>query len=388
MKNKMDELLKNALAPMDVPGERLNYQVLGKIKEKEIMKKNKRIPAAAVIATATLVFGSVTVFAAHHYLSPAEAAMEVEDDTLKKAFLGEEAVLVNETQELGGYKITLLGSVAGKNLSDYLAWDDAGLPKDDRLYTVVAIEHGDGTPMPDTSSEDYGKESFYTSCYIRGINPLEFSISHIGGGYSAFVKEGVEYRIMEMDNIEMFADRGIYVGVNSGFSYDATAYIYDESTGSLSRNPDYQGVNALFQLPLDESRANPEAAARYLEDLAKAQNEPSQPIEMDENDLTVEAFMEKLTGDNIDQYASPIESTRQVRTPDEDGWIFHEYELENGGGSGDICVEGLLSSGKPGDMEIKGYGYSEDGLADLLIDVCILNEDGTVTFVVYQPKTE
>lgn len=388
MKNKMDELLKNALAPMDVPGERLNYQVLGKIKEKEIMKKNKRIPAAAVIAAATLVFGSVTVFAAHHYLSPAEAAMEVEDDTLKKAFLGEEAVLVNETQELGGYKITLLGSVAGKNLSDYLAWDDAGLPKDDRLYTVVAIEHGDGTPMPDTSSEDYGKESFYTSCYIRGINPLEFSISHIGGGYSAFVKEGVEYRIMEMDNIEMFADRGIYVGVNSGFSYDAAAYIYDESTGSLSRNPDYQGVNALFQLPLDESRANPEAAARYLEDLAKAQNEPSQPIEMDENDLTVEAFMEKLTGDNIDQYASPIESTRQVCTPDEDGWIFHEYELENGGGNGDICVEGLLSSGKPGDMEIKGYGYSEDGLADLLIDVCILNEDGTVTFVVYQPKTE
>ena len=177
MKNKMDELLKNALAPMDVPDERLNYQVLGKIKEKEIMKKNKKIPAAAVIAAATLVFGSVTVFAAHHYLSPAEAAMEVEDDTLKKAFLGEEAVLVNETQEMGGYKITLLGSVAGKNLSDYLSWDDAGLPKDDRLYTVVAIEHGDGTPMPDTSSADYGKEPFYASCYIRGLNPLEYSIS-------------------------------------------------------------------------------------------------------------------------------------------------------------------------------------------------------------------
>ena len=387
MKNKMDELLKNALAPMDVPDERLNYQVLGKIKEKEIMKKNKRIPAAAVIAAATLVFGSVTVFAAHHYLSPAEAAMEVEDDALKKAFLGEEAVLVNETQEMGGYKITLLGSVAGKNLSDYLSWDDAGLPKDDRLYTVVAIEHGDGTPMPDTSSADYGKEPFYTSCYIRGLNPLEYSISHIGGGYSAFVKEGVEYRIMEIDNIEMFADRGIYVGVNSGNFYDPAAYVYEESTGSLSRNPDYQGVNALFQLPLDESRANPEAAARYLEDLAKAQNAPSQPIEMDENDLTVEAFMEKLTGENIDEYASPIESTRQVRTPDKDGCIFHEYELEKGGGSGDIYVEGLLSSVKAADMEITGYSYSESGHADLLIDVCILNEDGTITFVVYEPKS-
>ncbi len=43
MKNKMDELLKNALAPMDVPDERLNYQVLGKIKEKEIMDIEKLI---------------------------------------------------------------------------------------------------------------------------------------------------------------------------------------------------------------------------------------------------------------------------------------------------------------------------------------------------------
>lgn len=386
MKNKMDDLLKTALTPMDAPDERLNYQVLGKIKEREIMNRKKRIPAAAVIAIGTLVFGSATVFAAHRYLSPAEAAMETEDNTLKEAFLGEEAVPVNETQEFDGYRVTLLGCVAGQNLSDYLAWDDEGLPKDDRFYAVVVIEHADGTPMPDTNSDDYGKESFYTSCYIRGLNPLEFNISRIGGGYSAFVKEGVEYRIMEMDNVEMFADRGIYVGVNSGNSYDGAAYVYDGSTGNLSRNPDYQGVNALFQLPMDESRANPEAAARYLEDLAKAQNEPSQPIEMDENDLTVEEFVKKLTKENIDQYASPIESTRQGCTPDEDGWIFHEYELENGGGSGDICVEGLLSSGKPGDMEIKGYGYSEDGLADLLIDVCILNEDGTVTFVVYQPK--
>ena len=215
---------------------------------------------------------------------------------------------------------------------------------------------------------------------------MEFSISHIGGGYSAFVKNGVEYRVMEMDNIEIFADRGVYVGVNSGNSYDGTAYVYDESTGSLSRNPEYQGVNALFQLPLDESRANPEAAARYLDDLAKAQNEPSQPIEMDENDLTVEAFMEKLTKENIDQYASPVESTRKICTPDKNGWIHVEFELESEGASGDINLEKLLSSGKPGDMEIKGYGYSENGLEDLTIDVCILNEDGTVTYVVYKPK--
>ncbi len=96
--------------------------------------------------------------------------------------------------------------------------------------------------------------------------------------------------------------------------------------------------------------------------------------------------MEKLTKENIDQYASPVESTRKICTPDKDGWIHVEFELESEGASGDINLEKLLSSGKPGDMEIMGYGYSENGLEDLTIDVCILNEDGTVTYVVYKPK--
>ena len=34
---------------------------------------------------------------------------------------------------------------------------------------------------------------------------------------------------------------------------------------------------------------------------------------------------------------------------------------------------------------IDGYSYS-NGLEDLRIDVTVLNEDGTVTYVLYQPK--
>lgn len=387
MKNDIDELLKIALTPTDVPDERLNNQVLTQIKEEKIMNNKKRIPAAAIIAATTLIFGSVTVFAAaRHYLSPAEVAVEIEDDSLKDAFLSDDALTVNETQEYGNYRITLMGSVAGKNISDYLGFDGNGIAKDDRIYTVVAIEHTDGTPMPDTSSDDYGKESFCVSHYIHGLNPLDYSVITMGGGYTDFVRDGIQYRIMEMDNIEIFADKGIYVGVNSGTFFDNNAFVYDEQSGDITRNTDYEGVNALFKLPIDASKADPAAAEAYLKKLEDEMNAPDEPIEKNEIDLSIDAFMEKLTAENLDELAAPIESTRKIYTPDSDGIINYDYKLENGReGSGPITLD-ELSKDAYENINIKGYSYSSKGLKSLIIDVFILNEDGTVTYVLYQPK--
>ena len=56
---------------------------------------------------------------------------------------GEDAVLVNETQEYAGYRITLLGAVTGRNISEYLPVDEKGQVEDDRFYTAVAIERAD-----------------------------------------------------------------------------------------------------------------------------------------------------------------------------------------------------------------------------------------------------
>ena len=36
---------------------------------------------------------------------------------------------------------------------------------------------------------------------------------------------------------------------------------------------------------------------------------------------------------------------------------------------------------------IDGWNYSDDGLEGLEINVLIVNEDGTITFVLYQPRT-
>ncbi|MDE6663957.1 MAG: hypothetical protein K2K46_11545 [Lachnospiraceae bacterium] len=392
MTNNIDELLKTALAPSAVPDERLNNQVLSAVKERKNMTNNltnkRKIPATAIIAVCTLIFGSFTVLAARHYLTPSEIATEMKDDTLKAAFLSENALFINETQEIGGYRIILLGTVAGKNISDYLSTDGNGIVADDRIYTVVAIEHTDGTPMPDTSSDEYDMGAFYVSHYIRGLDPKKYSIMSMGGGSSAVVKDGVEYRIMEMDNIEMFADKGIYVGVSSGTFYDANAYIYDENTGVMTQNPDYDGVNALFELPIDKDKADPEAAKAYLEELENSWNTPDEPIEKDETDLAVDDFINNLTAENIDEYAVPIESTIMICIPDTNGIVNYEYVLEDGsGGTSRISINDVFPHGAANKLVINGYSYSEDGLEGLRIETMTLNEDGTVTFVVYKPIT-
>lgn len=402
MKTNMDKLLKAALAPMDEPDEELNAQILRKVKERQRMVgKNRsckrKIPAAALVAACILTLCSGTALAVYKYLSPAEVATELNDGTLEKAFLGEDAILVNETQESGGYRITLLGSVAGKNISDFLCRDadEASGTESDKIYTVVAIERADGSPMPDTSSDGYGEEAFFASHYIRGFDPGIYNIMGMGGGYSTFVRDGIMYRLLEMDNIEMFADRGIYVGVSSGTFYDAEAYRFDANTGEVSRNDSYGGVNALFHLPVDASKADPAAAEAFLREFEASMNgeEGNEPVEKDANGMAIEEFMSQLTPENIDEYARPIEYTRQtckIEKPDGDGnsYVSYSYELEDGSaaGSGTELLEALFPDGRPGMSPVFGYSSSEDGLSGLMIDVFILNEDGTVTYVMYQPK--
>lgn len=392
MKRDIEKLLKVALTPMDTPEQELNDQILRKVKERQNMDNDqiryrRRIPAAVLVTACILVLCSSTAYAVFKYLTPAEAAIEANDDILQKAFLSEDAILVNETQESGGFRITLLGSVAGKNLSDFMSVNEKGEVEEDRIYTVIAIEHADGTPMPDTSSDEYGKDCFYASHYIHGLNPREYSMMSMGGGYTEFVKYGIQYRILDMDNIEMFADRGIYVGVSTGTFYDNDAYMYDEATGEMSRNDNYEGVNALFSLPVDKSKADPEAAAAYLKAFEESMNASDEPIEKDAVDLSVEAFMNKLTPENIDEFAEPIESTRQMCAIDAEGNVHYSYSLETVGAEDSfVAFETLFPDSKPGTSPAFGWSYTETGLADLSINVFTLNNDGTVTFVVYQPK--
>lgn len=389
MNRDMDKLLKQALSPEEEPDERLNRRILNQAEEMTYMARmrKRRIPAAILAASITLILGSTAVFAAWKYLSPSQMAEKLSGQALAEAFQGENAVEINETQECGRYRITLLGITAGENLGDSVSlnWDGAGQVKEDMLYAAIAIEHADGTPMPDTRDEDYGRETFLASPYIKGLDPVWYNIYTLGGGYGEFVEEGVQYRMMEVDNLQMFADRGLYIGVSSGSIGEVgSAFDFDENTGAIARNENYEGVNALFALPLDPAKADPAAAQEFLDHLWEEDSE-EEPLEMAEGEKEIEVFVEGLTGENLEEYMEVIESTVQVCTPDKDGAITYSWMLEDGrGGAGTEYMDNLFPDGKPG--TVIGGSSSDGTLEGLCVDVYTLNEDGTVTVAIYKPK--
>ncbi len=281
MKCDMDQILQQALSPDTEPDCRLNRQILQRLEEAEMMRKQnkKRIPAAAFVACATLILGSMGVFAAWKYLTPAEVAQEFRDEGLSAAFQGEDAIEINETQEYGEYRITLLGIVSGKNLSHYIGEDYQGNIEDNRSYVVTAIENADGTPRPMVSDEAYGEDLFCVSPLIGGLSPWKYNVITMGGGYTEYIVDGIQYRITECDNVEIFADRGLYLSVNDGAFVENSAYHMDPVTGVITRNEEYDGVNALFRLPIDVNKADPDAAAAYIQSMEAEYERDEEPEE-------------------------------------------------------------------------------------------------------------
>lgn len=286
MKKELDDLLKQALTPADEPNFWLNQRIINLVEEgdkienrifnlcaekkrrkeeKNMDKIQKRVPAAALVA-AVIGIGSITAYAGWKYLSTEKVAEKFGDQKLAEAFTGEDDVLINESQSFGGYNVTLLGIVSGKSLSQYERMSD-GSVLDDRTYIVTALERADGTPMPDTSDDAYDIGAFFVSPLIEGYNPGLYNAVTMNGNSSEFAEDGILYRLTECDNIEIFADRGLYLCVNDGTFYNGDAYRYDEATGEITRNEGYEGLNALFDLPLDVSKANPQAAEKYLKGL-------------------------------------------------------------------------------------------------------------------------
>lgn len=401
MKNELDELLKHALTPIDEPDSRLNQSIINQVKGQERMKTRiwKRFPAAALIAVIILGCASATVFAVYQ-LSVRDVIERTEDKKLLDAFTGEDAILVNETQSYGGYDVTLLGTVSGKNISDYIGSSN-GVPLEDRTYAVVAIAYSDGTLFPEVMSDPaFDKVSFFISLLIRDFNPVLNNASCFCATCQGFVEDGVLYYVAECDNVEIFADHGLYLCVCDGPFYNSEAYQFDEATGAISRKEDYDGLNALFDLPIDPSKADPEAVKAFLKDTWYGEVAGGLVLEGEEDGTKQDSesgnFMDKnkwlaqlITPENINLYADCLEDSVQTLTPDEEGFIHYQYEGTEGSiADGRANVAGLFEKGEK--FIIKGIGVSgssEDGEAgSAFVNTLQANEDGTVTYACYRVK--
>lgn len=381
MKCDMDELLQQALSPSEEPMLWLNEKILQEYKENEHMKKRRRnFPLGAAAAALILMIASVGVFAGWKYLAPENVAETVfEDELLSKAFQTENAILVNETQECGEYRITLMGIVSGKGLSEYTQWDEQGNIVDDRTYIVTAIENTDGTPRPDVSDDDYGQDSFYVSPYIKGLSMVDYNAHTLGGGYSEDVVDGIQYRLLECDNIEMFAARGIYLGVNEGFSCDVQAYHMDEETGEIIRNEDYEGVNALFELPIPAFKGDEAAVQAYIDQMeAEQTDDEEQAAELSGG---LEQVVQETEGWTLEDFQSNAECVYEEELVlDEKESVSYHYELEGGRESETIQYQiSHLYEGKDTSFAIGGF-YGSDNIC---VETFELLESGNVMLRVF-----
>jgi len=263
-KYDVDMILRKALTSSETPDPKLIQNLKSElIKEEPILKKTtiRRSFSMAAAIAASMVLITATAFAAWQLMKPADIASELGDTVLSAAFDGESAIHINESQTAGGYKFTLMSIVSGNDISDYSRFY-GDQPVRDRTYAVLATQKEDGSPM-NFDELIAGEYSFRIGPLVRGLKPWQVFISR---GGSATIIDGVMYVLIESDDISVFADRGVYIHVSTGFP-GSDVITFHEETGELTPNPSYDGINILFDLPLDKSLADPVKAQEYLERL-------------------------------------------------------------------------------------------------------------------------
>lgn len=260
--NEIDKILKTALSPTEYPSEQLNNKIMNQIKESgEVKMRSRRLHIAVAVLLCMLIIPA-TAYAAYRYLLPKEAAYQMQDEKLGDAF-EKDGKAVLQTKTDGDYKVTFLGQVTGESISERTgsAWE----LQPERIYVAVAVERVDGKEMT-------YDESLFISPLIQGLRPWTYNIVTMNGSYMEQIIDGIRYRIIECDNIEMFADKELYLAVSNTNFFSTEAYQYDEETGFITRSEAYEGTNLLFELELDSSKADKEKADAYIKEFEKEWN--------------------------------------------------------------------------------------------------------------------
>lgn len=226
--------------------------------EKERMNMTfSKTKKMAVLAAACFALLAVSVSAAYAWLSPAQVAEEHGQTLLAEAFGGPGAITINETVESGDYSITLLGMVSGKNLNAQKEDLDNA-----HTYAVLAFQRLDGAVL---TPEDFNFSEYTMTPLVAGCSPAAVNNWTLNAGASGMAKDGVYYYLLDTKSIEMFADHTVYMAFYEGGVPNNTIFTVAED-GSIAFAEDYQGVQALFTLPLDPSRADPAAAEDFLKE--------------------------------------------------------------------------------------------------------------------------
>lgn len=328
----------------------------------------KKKIAVACLTLFVMVAISGSAYAAYRWYQASEAATLLGDDKLAAAFGKTEQEIQVTTS--GNYRIVSLGTVTGKNISDQILEND----NPSETYAAVAIERLDGKPM------DYDS-GLVASPLIQGLDPKTYNIYSMGGGSTSKVVNGVLYLIASCKDIGIFADRTIYLAVTEGPEYQQ-AFDYQKSTGLIKTASNYKGVQALFELSMDASLADPGAVQTYLANFNQDKESDTSNKEGGE-DLTSQLSQVLIT--NTSSNPNVIDAVRSIGdcfftkalTPAADGSISFSYNDPVYGGSEGMQIP-TFSNGVT-DMITSLSGSDET----VSVEICTRNQDGTITVTVY-----
>lgn len=239
-------------------------------KEQSPMKRNtwKKAIRTTAIACALALVLSISAIAVSNLLKPAELPVF---PAVARAFQEDpSAILIDESAAIGEHTVHLLGIAHGNAIS-IVDFDGKGPANPGSLYVMFAITRNDGAPMEvdDLAPEEFGGTMHCQPHFlVSGYHPSELRFGTSGGGC---VIDGVYYLYYEVTNLEAFADHTVYLAfhdphqledVDSDSNRDDPFVMAED--GSFSFRESYSLPHALFVLPLDPSKADPEAAEEIV----------------------------------------------------------------------------------------------------------------------------
>ena len=242
--------------------EHFNEKTMELIREKTPGKTvhNRKSLWTIIAVAAVIALFSITAFAAKNsiMLLPDKAAERVAEhfgfSTIEELFNSNAVLAINETVIDGEYRITLNGIAEGEKLARIKG---TGAKKDE-TYAVLSVERLDGAEI------DLSKNNIQFTPLVKGYTPYMIGIA-VNCSLSRFVQDGIMYCLFDTQNLEIFADSTVYIA-----AFDCGIFINAfNNTADISYADSYDGVRAMFEIPLDPSNADSKAVKELLADFLK-----------------------------------------------------------------------------------------------------------------------
>ena len=242
--------------------------------EKECISVKKKGFIKAVSIAAAVALLTISAYAASRWLSPAQVADMNGNAALAQAFESEDAIKLNQSVQTENFCVTLAGLVSGENLSELSDQADQA-----RTYAVMILESLDGTPL---NADDFPIVEYTLTPLVAGFTPWTVNNWTLNASVSLLERDGVLYYLLDTQNIEMFADHTVYMAFYQGRMPDQDIFTIAED-GTIAFAESFEGPQALFTLPLDESKADPAAVSAFLDSLHQPSPEVPDDVSADGN---------------------------------------------------------------------------------------------------------